>query len=234
MEATPNSCLLIAGAHQPIDPGAMRVFWDTGEVLATEEEVLYRLDSSRCFPLSDEQARDYLEDVDDLIGRIQVPYHAIFLLLLPESWSLHHLTADLLPTSSASPADEIPSRRAAMVSCFVRPGLGPTLSLSKRVQSENTIEWTVDYAGISLITPPGYPAADVYLTATDGSVMKGPTPLADVRANGMLLQFANGSVKLVDAGGDTFGVTAEPWSVGLATSLVIRDPTARVAEVTLI
>lgn len=232
-DATPNACLLIAESRQPIDPGTLRVFWDSGEELDSEEEVLYRLDSSSCFPLRVQEAQEYLEDIGDLINRIRSPYHAIFLLLLPESWNLHHLTADMLRIQPAGPADEIPSRRAPMVSCFVKPGLGPTLSIGRREQSGNVMEWTIDHAGMSVITPPGYPDADVYLEASDGSVAHGPTSLKEVLATGMVLQIDNSTVTLSSVSTNGFEISASPWPIA-RTRLVVRDPLGRTAELELI
>jgi hypothetical protein len=102
-----------------------------------------------------------------------------------------------------------------------------------RGQSSNSIEWTVGYTGLSLITPSGYPSADVYLEMSHESATQGPTPLAEVRAKGMTLAVSGGSVTLEDVGSEKFRITAAPWSVGVEVRLFVRDPAARVANISL-
>jgi hypothetical protein len=88
-DGAPNCCLLVAGSRQPLDAGTLRIFWDTGEEIVSENEVIYQLDGSRCFALSDTESSYYLEDIDELSARMGLPYHQVFLALLPESWNLH-------------------------------------------------------------------------------------------------------------------------------------------------
>ncbi|HVR55617.1 MAG TPA: hypothetical protein VMT72_02165 [Pseudolabrys sp.] len=229
--AIPNCCLIVAGSRQPVEARALRLFWDNGDDVDNEQEVLYELDNRS--ELSDAQARDYLDDIDDLVGRMELPFHLIFLVVLPESWSRHHFTADILRTSIASPADQIPSPRATMVSCVVRPGLGPILSVVARHESYDAVDWTVKYTGLTLLTPSGYSPSEVYLEVSDGSAKQGPTSLSEVLTNGMVLPVPGGSINLDGIEGDKLKITANPPPVGFKVRLFVKDPAARVAKVEL-
>ena len=231
--AAPDACLLVVGSNQAFDQRTVRVFWDTGEEFENEEELLHHLPPSSCFPLTVTEARPYLHDIDTLIQRMETPHYAIFLLFLPQTWGYHYLTADILNPSPNNPAEEIPSHRATLVHCFIRPGSGPELILDSKKHNSNAVEWKIGYSGLPPAPPPGHPPSGIYLETMDGAAKAGPTPLTDVLQNGLDLSFGGTTVHLADAGDATLEVTASGWSSGTVLRLMAADPTSRQAVLSL-